>query len=250
MQRQAAILAFFALTLVPFFDATGQALSTPVAPITTKLKMADSLFTARQYTQAFEQYSALRQSGRWSPAMFLKMAYIQEGLGHLAESLYYLNLYSLTAHDEQAAAKMAELAEKNRLEGYQDDPWEVFRAPLRDYFVSIAGVLSVLCLLFLALQVDRFRRQKAPSPAGTIILVLLLAGLFAHVQYSRRSDTAIVTRGNTYLMSAPSAGGAVVDIIGEGHRVRIKGRSDVWLQVEWKEKEAYIRDFLVKPIRL
>src|SRR5436190_19381321 len=83
------------------------------------LPKGDSLFSAKQYTQAFEHYQTLHASGRYSPNMFLRMAYIQEGLGHLGESMYYLNLYFLASDDTQALNKMEELAEKNNLEGYQ-----------------------------------------------------------------------------------------------------------------------------------
>lgn len=240
MQKQVRILVLLVFAL-PVSFAKGQP---------ADLKTADSLFSARQYTQAFEQYLALRQNGNWSPAMFLKMAYIQEGLGHLGESLYYLNLYALTSHDPQATVKMAELAEKNRLEGYGDNPWENFRMPLRKYYGPIAGLLVALSILLLALQFNRSRSHKPFSPALATVMGLLLVGLFFHVHYSRLSSSAIVTRGNTYLMSSPSAGASVVSIIGEGHRLHIKGRSDAWLRIEWREGDAYIRDFHVKPIQL
>jgi len=72
------------LFLIITFSAVGQE---------NILTRADSLYATKQYTQAFERYEVLFAGGRYSPAMLLKMAYIQEGLGHLGESLYYINLY-------------------------------------------------------------------------------------------------------------------------------------------------------------
>src|SRR5689334_22771820 len=71
----------------------------PSAQIT---KAADSLFRARQYSQSFELYKAILEQHYYSPAILLKMAYIQEGLGHLGRSMYYLNLYYQATDDKQA----------------------------------------------------------------------------------------------------------------------------------------------------
>lgn len=211
---------------------------------------ADSMFAARQYTQALEAYTKVRNGGYGSPSMFLKMAYIQEGLGHLGESLYYLNLYAISSHDPQAANKMTELAEKNNLEGYQEQPFETFRTPLREYFMPIAGALSALSLLIVALLVNRARQKLSPSLPLSILLLLFISALYFHVNYGRNSSFAIVTRGQTYLMAGPSAGAPVVGIIGEGHRLHIKGQHDAWLRVEWREGEVFVRDFLVRKIEL
>ena len=90
---------------------------------TAELKKADSLFQAKQYTQSFELYTSVLKEKQYSPAMLLKMAYIQEGLGHTSMSLYYLHLYYLASHDDQALTKMEEIASKNGLEGYQSS-WD------------------------------------------------------------------------------------------------------------------------------
>ena len=42
--------------------------------------------------------------------MLLKMAYIQEGLNHVGQALYYLNLYYLASKDKSVLGKMEELA--------------------------------------------------------------------------------------------------------------------------------------------
>jgi hypothetical protein len=84
-----------------------------------KIKHADSLYRAKQYTQSYTIYQSLLAQNQYSPAMLLKMAYIQEGLGHQGLCLYYLNLYQNASDDHQATTKMEELANKHRLEGYQ-----------------------------------------------------------------------------------------------------------------------------------
>lgn len=240
-------LAFLLILMVSTLTAPARDESAETRFPSSALTAADSLFSARLYTQAFEHYAALHKAGYWSPAMLLKMAYIQEGLGHLGESLYYLNLYALSSNDPQAAMKMAELAEKNHLEGYQEDALDTVTAPLREYYLPIAGLLASLSLLIVALLVYR---RKTPSFGLVLVLALLAAALYVHVQYSKTSAHAIVSRAHTYLMSAPSSGSSVVEILGEGHRLRVKGHTDAWLRVQWRDGEAYIRDFLVRKVEL
>jgi uncharacterized protein YgiM (DUF1202 family) len=43
-------------------------------------------------------------------------------------------------------------------------------------------------------------------------------------------------------MSGPSAGANVVTLINEGHKLKITGKKDVWLKVEWLDKEAYVKE--------
>lgn len=246
MQKQVAFL-------LVFIALAGSALAQDNSPVTTApvaaLATADSLFAARQYTQALDGYLALHRQGTWSQAMFLKMAYIEEALGRLGESLYYLNLYALASHDPEALTKMEEMADKNHLEGYTANANPIIGA-LRQYYVQIAGLLLALALLLTALQVNRVRRHLSFSPVLATLLLVLLAGLFVHTQYSRNTDLAIVTHAGTYLMSGPSSAASVVEIIGEGHQVRVLGQQDVWLRVNWKNGEAYVREFLVRKVEL
>ncbi|MDZ4715411.1 MAG: hypothetical protein SH819_08075 [Cytophagales bacterium] len=214
------------------------------------LAKADSLFALKQYTQAYDMYHALRAEGAYSPAMLLKMAFIQEGLGHLGESLYYLNLYYLASDDPQALKKMEDLAAKNNLLGYESSETRRFFAWLQEQYIPLAVALAALNLVALAWLVY-WRRKSTSRPMYSGFLVLLLAAvLYLHVYFGKEVRRVIVAEPQTYLMSGPSAGASVVDIIGEGHQLRIKGQEDVWLRVEWKNREVYVREFLVRPVRL
>ena len=165
------------------------------------LKKADSLYAGRQYTQAYEVYQSIQAGGRYSPSMLLKMAYIQEGLGHLGESLYYLNLYFLATDDTQALKKMEELAEKNNLEGYETDESTKILAWIQEQYSSIAFILASTGTLLLAVMFYQRKKENIrPSFAG-VALTLVLALLFLHVNYSIKSERGIVSGGQTYLMS-------------------------------------------------
>lgn len=233
------ILVFLLITAT----ASGQA-----SP--SMLQTADSLYAAKQYTQAFERYDVLFAGGRYSPAMLLKMAHIQEGLGHLGQALYYINLYFLATNDTAALKKMEELAEKNNLEGYQNNESKKLKALLNEYHTTITLFLVVSCFFFFSLVVYTREKKKIRPTFSSAMLVLSVVVLFVYTNFSSASERGIVATPKTYLMSGPSAGAALVAIIGEGHQLEITGKKDVWLKVQWKEREVYVKEFLLKPIRL
>lgn len=233
------ILVFLLITAA----ASGQA-----SP--SMLQSADSLYAAKQYTQAFERYDVLFAGGHYSPAMLLKMAHIQEGLGHLGQALYYINLYFLATNDTAALRKMEELAEKNNLEGYQNNETKKLKALLNEYNTTITPLLVVTCLFFFSLVVYTREKKKVRPTFSAAMLVLSVVVLFVYTNVSSASERGIVAAPKTYLMSGPSAGAALVAIIGEGHQLEIKGKKDVWLKVQWKEREVYVKEFLLKPVKL
>jgi hypothetical protein len=214
------------------------------------LAKADSLFRLKQYTQSFELYQKLFLDKKYSPAMLLKMAYIQEGLGRLAPSMYYLNLYYLVTNDEQALTKIEETALKNKLEGYDDSDAARLWTILREYYWQILWVILSICFFLLAfLLYQKVRLKRSPIPIA-VILVFFLILLFAHDHLSKSTTQGIIASPSTYLMSGPSAGSSVVGIVGEGHRLEILGSNDIWLRVKWIDKEVYVKERELLPVRL
>lgn len=205
------------------------------------LTTADSLFKARQYTQSFALYEKIYQSGRYSSAMLLKMAYIQEGLGHVSKSIYYLQLYHQATNDERTQVKIEQLADKNKLEGYASSDQAFLLHTLKKYKSQISIALFAITLFLLALVVYQKRKYKGrPVVAGFVLLAFLVL-LFAQVNYSTDTHQGIVSDKATYLMSGPSAGASVVAIIGEGHQLKVINQKDIWLRVQWMDKEAFVK---------
>ena len=93
MQRQVLKILLIIPGLCGFFAAAGQVSS-------FRLGQADSLYEKKQYTQSLEHYQAMLQKGEYTPAMLLKMAYIEEGLGRVGQALYCLDrlIYMLAPH--------------------------------------------------------------------------------------------------------------------------------------------------------
>ncbi len=211
---------------------------------------ADSLFQQKRYTQSFELYNSLFESHQYTPAMLLKMAYIQEGLNRISQSAYYLNLYYLSTHDESARIKLEELADTYRLEGYTTSQLDqVFSIYNRYRDLITICLISGFTFLLILIGFQRMRFHSKPYAAWTMLIVL--SALFiVHLNFSDGYSKAIIVNNNTYLMDGPSAGASVISIVRDGHRVKVIGKKDVWLKVEWGDTEAYIKENNLLQVKL
>jgi len=208
---------------------------------------ADSLFLSKQYTQSFALYDSLFSVKTYSEAMLLKMAFIQEGLGHPALCLYYLNLYHKTTDDRQVSTKMEELGQKHGLEGYEStDSSHIFHV-IQIESLNITRALAAFILLSLAGLIFQKRRKKNIAfPASSLSVFVVI--LFLFTNWGNGPNQAIVSTDKVYLMSGPSAGSTVIDVLKGGHRLTIYGKKDVWLKVKWRDKDAFIKESNVLPI--
>ena len=214
---------------------------------THRLRQADSLFLGKRYTQSMELYRSVFAQHEYSPAMLLKMAYIEEGLNQTGQALYYLNLYYEATRDKAVLEKMEELATKYNLEGYrQTDAMLVFYQDNHFYISVFLAGLS-LFLFSLAVFFKRVKRNPVPS---FVVLIMLLIVFAAHSNFGEQLSTGIVSIPNTYLMDGPSPGASVVSIVAAGHRVEIIGRNDVWVKIIWQGKAVYIKENNLLPITL
>jgi len=241
---QTRILKILLITSAILFSVSAHA-----RDLHNELSKADSLFIKKQYTQSFELYKSLHQGGHYSPAMLLKMAFIQEGLGHIGLSLYYLNLYYLASGDTQALDKLQELASKNRLEGYEHSETARILFAMHKYGNYVSTALAALAILLLIILYRIRKRETKPLAIGifTAAVIVLLA---IQINVSYELPTAIIADPDTYLMSGPSGGADVVTRVDEGHKLKIKDKKDVWLKVEWLDKEVYIKENQVLKVEL
>ena len=213
------------------------------------LPRADSLFNQKRYTQSMDLYKQILSQDRYSESILLKLAFIEEGLGQISQSLYYLQLYYLASNDENALLKMEEMAEQHNLYGYKPGQARQIYFLLRANFNMIAKVLLGLSVFLFALLLYRKRKQKQPL-ATAISLLIVLSMLFLHVNFSQRINLGIVSQNATYLMSGPSAGSSVVGIVSEGHLLDLLDKKDVWVHVKWMNQDAYIKEDKILKIEL
>jgi len=215
------------------------------------LQLADSLFNQRKYTQSFEIYfNYFEKEGKASPAMLLKMAYIQEGANNYTDALYYLNIYYDMTFNKRALRKMEELADKNGLQGYKISDIEFFRNILNQNLLYIVSGFAVLAWLIFSYMVHKKRKYRSrPSfSAFAIVFILLLLVLVAN--FNRFDDRGLLIGKDNFLMDGPSPGSKLVDVVKNGHRVRILGKKGLWYKIKWEDKEVFVRDKDIRVIRI
>jgi len=206
------------------------------------LAQADSLFSLQHYTQSFDLYDSLFQTDREaSNSMLLKMAFIKEGLGDITSAQYYLNEYYLATSNDQALDKMKQLAEANSLEGYDhSDATYLFTLYHKYYSQIILSVIGILVIMLVVLVVQK-RKFKVTPYGSLVIILILLAGLFYLINYGSQYEKGLVISDHTFVMTAPSSGSEILDVIKQGHKVDVAGQTDVWLAIKWNNQRAYVK---------
>jgi hypothetical protein len=215
-----------------------------------RLKTADSLFLAKRYTQSFEQYESILKTREYTPAMLLKMAFIQEGLEHVGQAMYYLNLYYLATRDKTVVDKMEELATKYNLDGYASSDADRFLSFYHDNYTYISITLCALAILFLSMMFYTKVRKKHRPVSSLILLSLVVVASGYHLYVGEGVSSAIVTSEHAYLMEGPSAGASVLDVVGDGNRVEIIGKKDVWLKIRWDNVTGFVKENSVQAVEL
>jgi hypothetical protein len=206
-----------------------------------RLQAADSLFEKKQYTQSLEHYEAILKNNEYTPAMYLKMAFIHEGLGHIGRALYYLDLYQHISGDRTALTKMAELADKYQLEGYETTDIDLLLTWYREKYMYITFSLTAICIFLLAIAIRQKSKQKRPIGAAVFVFILSCITT-VHLYYGEEFNRGIIADANTFVMAGPSPGSNVLERLGEGHRLDIVGKEDVWLKVRWRGQIAYVKE--------
>jgi hypothetical protein len=215
-----------------------------------RLKTADSLYRSQLYTQSFEHYEEILKQKQYTPAMLLKMAYIQEGLGNIGKAMYYLNLYFLIENDQAVLEKMEELAARFNLGGYEATDTDRLLTFYHEHYSSISIALAALTVFLLSiLFYTKVRLHRRPI-ASAIFLMVFLIGLFVHLNFGGRVKTGIISNPRTYVMDGPSPGANLISITTDGHRVEVIGKKDIWLKIRWDGRVGFIRENSLLPVQL
>ncbi len=242
------VLIFNPLFLILFLFLPGPDLK---AQNQGPLEYADSLYNHGKYTQALESYKdLLSDTGSASPAMLLKMAFIEEGLEDYGSALYYLNLYYLQTFEEAALQKMENLAKRHHLRGYEQTDSEYFTNFYFRYSpIIIAGIIGLAVLVFGILYYQKSRLKRRPT-GWAILLVGLYACLFYLTNFGLDYQRGVLTGEYNLLRDAPSSASQPQTVAGSGHRVKVVGKKDTWIKVLWEGEEKYVRESQIKIILL
>ncbi len=203
------------------------------------LQKADSLFELRSYKEAMEIYVPNYQSGLYSPSMLLKMAFIAEGMGDKEQATLYLSKYYDQSPNSQTISKIKSLTGQTTLYGYEVSDGGRFLLFLVDYKEIIVGLLSLF--LVFSMITTWWTGRKEEKSTSYWPTVLLICSIFLVNNFLKGPSTGLITHSPTFIVSKPTAGGELVDQVEPGHRIKIKSSKDIWYEIEWKDKIAYVK---------
>ncbi|WP_338081015.1 hypothetical protein [Aquiflexum gelatinilyticum] len=181
----------------------------------------------------------LNNEETFSPAMLLKMAFISEGKGDYSSSSYFLAKYYDQNPNQRVITKIKSLTEQVNLIGYElDDSDRLFKF-VSDFQTELSSTFSFL--LFLSLILLFVFRTKADKPRYYLPTVFLIVIVFVINNFLSEPKTGIVTGSPTLVMDQPTAGSKLIQVVEPGHRVIIKSTKDVWYEVTWGGKVAFVK---------
>ncbi len=231
--RQKIFIFFLVFFITISFSNTSSAKNSP-------LVQADSLFRVNQRTEAIAAYRSILDNGSFSPALFLKLAYMQETSGDISGALVTLNTLYKINPDPDIHLKMEELALINNLSGYQYTDSQYFNTLYQKYYYYILlSALIVSGFYFAHLNLKKVKGNNLGMRPLLFICILLV--LFYIVNFNIQPLHAVIVNKNTLIMSAPSPGSDLLEITGSGHRVSLIDQTDIWYQVEFNDKTGYIK---------
>lgn len=226
---------FYFLLLLPLMLSIG------VQVKAISLAKADSLFANQRFSDARTLYStAFFEEKKTSQSALLKLAFLEEGLQNPVLTLFFLHQYYLFNPDSRLKNRIEDLASQNKFSGFSIDEADygyfLYRVYGRWFELSLFGI-SVLIFLFLVYR--KFRKVSLGYNPVFVILFLLPAAylLNFHLPYKR----AILKSDKIFLMSGPSSGASVVDVLSKGHRVEWIGSTDIWFEIKWNEKKGWVK---------
>ena len=200
---------------------------------------ADSLFAQGQYEAALPLYRAqVWQQQQVSTQLLFRLAYAEHQQGHYAAELLYLNMALARQPRLSTWRQLVALAQRQRLVGYPTTWQQEVRIQVQRYYYPVLqGLLSGAVLIAVALLLQRRRAHQ-----GTwLVYGLYLLGTEAYLYWLRPAPIGIIARPGVALMAGPSAGASWLSTTAPGDRLPILGHQDIWLQVRWQERIAYVR---------
>ncbi|MFD2069119.1 SH3 domain-containing protein [Pontibacter silvestris] len=206
------------------------------------LNKADSLFQTQHYTDALKLYEQILENDQlYSPQMLLKMAYIKEGLRDYTGAMYYLHLFYTKEPSRSVLRKMEELAQAHRLSGYEYNDLQFFKTQFSKHYMRILELMLILAVVTVTVAALRWRQGYRFSKSFKVGFVVYLLFILYYVNFLNLGDAGIIKNNYVAIMSAPSAGASWLATAKQGHKVPIIGEQDIWYEIKWKGKTAYIR---------
>jgi tetratricopeptide (TPR) repeat protein len=211
-----------------------------------ELVKADSLYEKKQYISAIKIYEKIYNEGNSSPAMLLKLARIEEGMGNLGQSMYYLEKYYQFTKDEKVIDYLKDTSDSKKAIGF--DYGITYQVDLfyKDWKIYFQLFFSILIFLGIGMMIKHKNTTHKKKNYFVLALVPLLIVAFLN-NYKGKSE-AIIISTPSYLLEGPSSGSNLVEQVSVPAKIQVKNQIDVWSKVIFEDKEAYIKTSRIKKL--
>ncbi|HET8859029.1 hypothetical protein [Marivirga sp.] len=211
-----------------------------------ELVKADSLYEKKQYISAIKIYKKIYEEGNSSPAMLLKLARIEEGMGNQGQSMYYLEKYYQFTKDEKALSYLEETAESKNAIGF--DYGVAYQANLiyKEWKIYFQLFFSIVIIFAVGMMLKNKTAVSKKKNYFTLAIIPLLIVAFIN-NYDGKSE-AIITKTPSYLLEGPSAGANLAARVEVPAKIQVKNQTDVWSKIIFEEKVAYIKTSRIKQL--
>ena len=203
-------------------------------------KKADSLFLARNYTEAAKMYEAIFADPKVNNEhVSLKLAYIFENEGNFPKALFYLNSYYNLKPTDEVFDKMNKMALMNKFTGYERNNINFVFAIYQQYYIFILYAVIVFGIFLLWVLFNK-RKQGKPIYRNNWALVITYMVLLALLINLPSSYKSAIVKEKTYLRNFPSSAATVIGEIEPGNKINIFGSDDIWQKAYWNRGVAYV----------
>jgi len=207
---------------------------------------ADSLYEKKQYISAVKIYEKIYNEGISSPEMLLKLARINEGMGNIGQSVYYLENYYQLTKDEKALSYLKETLDKKNALGF--DYGLTYKADLlyKEWKMYFQFFFLIIMIFGLGMMVKNRKSNTQKRNYFAVALIPLLIIAFINNYYGK--SEAIIINTPSYLLQGPSAGANLVEKINVPTKIQVKNKTDVWSRIVFEDQEAYIKTSQIKKL--
>ncbi|WP_139827938.1 SH3 domain-containing protein [Marivirga sericea] len=204
------------------------------------------MYEKKQYISAIKIYEKIYNAGNTSPAMLLKLARIEEGMGNDGKSIYYLENYYQITKDEKVIDYLKKTSENKNTVGF--DYGLTYKADLfyKDWKIHFQSFFSIIIIFGLGMMIkNRDSTHKKRNYFVLASLPLLVLGFLNN--YEGKSE-AIITETPSYLLEGPSSGANLVDKVTVPAKIQVNQEVDVWSKITFENKKAYIKTSQIKKL--
>jgi hypothetical protein len=136
---------------------------------------------------------------------------------------------------------MEELGQTHRLSGYEYSDLLFFKTQFSKYYMRILELMLIIAVVTTTVMVMSWRKGHKFTKNFKAGFILYLLFILYYINFLNLGDAGIIKNNYVAIMSAPSAGASWLATATQGHKVPITGEQDIWYEIKWHGKKAFIR---------